>query len=124
MGKQTIDNLKAAYAGESMARNYYSFFASVAKKEGWQEIAEIFEETARNEKEHAEVILKLLGGIKGSKENLLASIEKESYEWKDMYRNLSVLPGKRERPKLQPFLLLSSMWSSIMPNASESCLNC
>lgn len=85
MGKQTIDNLKAAYAGESMARNYYTFFASVARKEGWQEIAEVFEETARNEKEHAEVILKLLGSIKGSKENLLASIEKESFEWKDMY---------------------------------------
>lgn len=85
MNKKTVDNLKAAYAGESMARNYYTFFASVAKKEGWHEIAEIFEETARNEKEHAEVILKLLGGIKGTKENLLASFDKESYEWKDMY---------------------------------------
>lgn len=85
MSKQTVDNLKAAFAGESMARNYYTFFASVARKEGWHEIAEIFEETARNEKEHAEVILKLLGDIKGSKENLLASIDKESYEWQDMY---------------------------------------
>lgn len=85
MSKQTVDNLKAAYAGESMARNYYTFFASVARKEGWLEIAEVFEETARNEKEHAETILKLLGDIKGSKENLLASIDKESYEWKDMY---------------------------------------
>lgn len=83
--RKTEDNLKAAYAGESMARNYYTFFAHMARKEGWLKIAEIFEETANNEKEHAEVILKLLRGINDSRENLKASIDKESYEYKDMY---------------------------------------
>lgn len=102
MSKQTVDNLKAAFAGESMARNYYTFFASVARKEGWHEIAEVFEETAQNEKEHAEVILKLLGDIKGTKENLLASIAKESYEWKDMYpefERLAKAEGEQEAAK-------------------------
>lgn len=85
MAKQTVDNLKAAYAGESQARNYYTFWASVARKEGWLKIAEIFEETAKNEKEHAEVILKLLKGINSSKENLQNAIDKELYEYNDMY---------------------------------------
>jgi len=85
MSKQTIDNLKAAFAGESQARNKYTFFASVARKEGWLEIAEIFEETAKNEQEHAEIILKLLKGIGDSKFNLQAAIDGETYEWEDMY---------------------------------------
>lgn len=85
MSKQTVDNLKAAYAGESQARNFYTFWANVAKKEGWLKIAEIFEETAKNEKEHAEVILKLLNGINPSAENLKVAIDKESYEYKEMY---------------------------------------
>jgi rubrerythrin len=85
VGNQTIDNLKAAYAGESQARNYYTFWAGVARKEGWLRIAEIFEETAKNEKEHAEVILKLLKGINDSAENLKVAIDKETYEYQDMY---------------------------------------
>lgn len=85
MSNQTEDNLKAAFAGESQARNKYTFFASVARKEGWLEIAEIFEETANNEKEHAEIILKLLKGIGDSKANLKAAIAGESYEYEDMY---------------------------------------
>ncbi|MFZ5639809.1 MAG: rubrerythrin [Bacillota bacterium] len=85
MAEKTIENLKAAFAGESQARNKYTFFASVARKEGWLEIAEIFEETAKNEKEHAEIILKLLKGIGDSKQNLQAAIDGESYEWEDMY---------------------------------------
>jgi len=85
MADKTIENLKTAFAGESQARNKYTFFASVARKEGWLEIAEIFEETAKNEKEHAEVIFKLLKGIGASKQNLQAAIEGESYEFEDMY---------------------------------------
>ena len=85
MEKQTEDNLKAAYAGESQARNYYTFFAGVARQEGWLKVAEVFEETAKNEKEHAEIILKLLKGLLGSGDNLKAAIEKESYEFKEMY---------------------------------------
>lgn len=83
--KRTVANLLAAFAGESQARNKYTFFASVAKKEGWLEIAEIFEETARNEKEHAEVILKLLKGIGDSSFNLKKAIDGESFEYQDMY---------------------------------------
>ncbi|MTI81727.1 MAG: rubrerythrin family protein [Firmicutes bacterium] len=85
MAKQTTENLKAAYAGESQARNYYTFWAGVAKKEGWLKVAEIFQETANNEKEHAEQLLKLLKGINGTKENLQAAIDKETYEYEDMY---------------------------------------
>lgn len=85
MSKQTMDNLKAAFAGESQARNKYTFYASVARKEGWLKVAEVFEETASNEKEHAEVIFKLLKGIGDSKANLLAAIEGETYEYHDMY---------------------------------------
>ena len=85
MSKRTIENLKAAFAGESQARNKYTFFASVAKKEGWFEIAEIFEETARNEEEHAKLILKLLKGIGDSKANLQVAIDGEDYEHQSMY---------------------------------------
>lgn len=85
MGEKTTKNLLAAFAGESQARNKYTFFASVAKKEGLLEVAELFEEAAKNEKEHAEIILKLLKGIGDSKANLKAAIEGESYEFKDMY---------------------------------------
>ncbi|MHB1418610.1 MAG: rubrerythrin family protein [Bacillota bacterium] len=85
MTQKTMDNLKAAYAGESQARNFYTFWAAVAKKEGWLQIAEIFEETAKNEQEHAEIILKLLGGIKDSSTHLKEAIGKETYEYQDMY---------------------------------------
>ncbi len=82
---KTEANLKSAYAGESQARNYYTFWAAVARKEGWLKIAEIFEETAHNEKEHAEVILKLLNGIKDSSTNLQSAVEKETFEYQNMY---------------------------------------
>lgn len=85
MAEKTVENLKAAFAGESQARNKYTFFAAVARKEGWLEIAEIFEETAKNEKEHAEIILKLLKGIADSRQNLLVAIEGEYYEFENMY---------------------------------------
>lgn len=82
---KTEENLWAAFAGESQARNKYDFFAKVARKEGYEKLAEFFEETARNEQEHAKLIFKLLKGIGGSKKNLQAAIEGETYEYTDMY---------------------------------------
>ena len=85
MSKKTVENLKAAFAGESQARNKYTFFAKVARKEGYPIIADIFEEAAEHEKKHAEIILKLLAGIGDTKENLKEAIAGETYEYKDMY---------------------------------------
>ena len=86
-GTKTEQNLKAAFAGESEARNKYSYFASKAKKDGYEQIAAIFEETANNEKEHAKMWFKLLEGgeVKSTPENLLAAAEGENYEWTNMY---------------------------------------
>lgn len=84
-GTKTEKNLLEAFAGESMARNKYTYFASKAKKEGYEQIAALFEETALNEKEHAKIWFKLLGGIGSTAENLKAAAEGENYEWTDMY---------------------------------------
>ena len=86
-GTKTEANLQAAFAGESQARNKYTYFASKAKKEGFVQIAAIFEETAKNEQEHAKLWYKLLNGgkISSTAENLLAAAEGENYEWTDMY---------------------------------------
>ena len=84
-GSKTEKNLRAAFSGESEARNKYTYFASVAKKEGYQQIAAIFEETANNEKEHAKMWFKELKALGNTKENLLAAAEGENYEWTDMY---------------------------------------
>ncbi len=84
-GTKTEQNLMTAFAGESQARNKYTYFASVARKEGYVQIANIFEETANNEKEHAKMWFKLLGGIGNTEANLEAAAEGENYEWTDMY---------------------------------------
>ena len=84
-GTKTEQNLHAAFAGESQARNKYTYLASVAKKEGYNQIAAIFEETAANEKEHAKMWFKLLSGIGDTTANLKAAAEGENYEWTDMY---------------------------------------
>ncbi|MDY2625814.1 MAG: rubrerythrin family protein [Coriobacteriales bacterium] len=84
-GTQTEKNLQAAYAGESEARNKYTYFASVARKEGYMQICELFEKTANNEKEHAKLWFKELDGIADTKANLQAAAEGENYEWTDMY---------------------------------------
>jgi len=85
-GSKTEANLKTAFAGESQARNKYSYFASKAKKEGYVQIAAIFEETAANEKEHAKLWYKLLnGGIGSTADNLKEAADGENYEWTDMY---------------------------------------
>ena len=85
-GTKTEANLQTAFAGESMARNKYTYFASKAKKDGYVQIAKIFEETAANEKEHAKIWFKLLnGGIDDTITNLKAAAAGENYEWTDMY---------------------------------------
>ena len=84
-GSKTEKNLMAAFAGESQARNKYTYFASVAKKEGYEQIAAIFEATANNEKEHAKMWFKELGELGNTAQNLLAAAEGENYEWTDMY---------------------------------------
>jgi rubrerythrin len=84
-GSKTEANLKAAFSGESEARNKYTYFASVAKKEGYEQIAAIFLETAENEKEHAKLHLKYLNGIGDTISNLADAAAGENYEWTDMY---------------------------------------
>ena len=86
-GSKTEQNLMTAFAGESQARNKYTYFASKAKKEGYEQIAAIFQETADNEKEHAKMWFKLLNGgeIGTTAENLNAAADGENYEWTDMY---------------------------------------
>ncbi|MCL2177786.1 MAG: rubrerythrin family protein [Firmicutes bacterium] len=87
-GTKTEQNLHEAFAGQSMARNKYWYFASVAKKEGYEQIAEIFTKTAENEKEHAKMWFKFLGGIGNTLENLKAAAKGENYEWTDMYARM------------------------------------
>ena len=90
-GSKTEQNLMTAFAGESQARNKYTYFASKAKKEGYEQIAAIFQETADNEKEHAKLWFKLLNGgeIGTTEENLKAAAEGENYEWTDMYERMA-----------------------------------
>lgn len=84
-GSKTEKNLMVAFAGESQARNKYTYFASVAKKEGYEQIAEIFTNTAENEKEHAKLWFKAIGALGDTKENLLHAADGENYEWTEMY---------------------------------------
>lgn len=95
-GSQTEKNLAAAFAGESQARNKYTYFASKAKKEGYEQISAIFLETADNEKEHAKLWFKYLegGDIKSTAENLVAAAAGENYEWTDMYKTFGDVAEK------------------------------
>jgi len=88
-GTKTEKNLLAAFAGESQARNKYTYFASVARKEGYEQIAAIFEATANNEKEHAKLWFKALGELGDTAANLLKAAEGENYEWTDMYESFA-----------------------------------
>ena len=88
-GTKTEKNLLEAFAGESQARNKYTYFASVAKKAGYEQIAAMFLKTAENEKEHAKLWFKALGGVGTTEENLLAAAEGENAEWTDMYDRLA-----------------------------------
>ena len=88
-GTQTEKNLEAAFAGESQARNKYTYFASVAKKEGYEQMSALFLKTAENEKEHAKLWFKELNGIGTTSENLSDAADGENYEWTDMYENFA-----------------------------------
>ncbi|MEA4923441.1 MAG: rubrerythrin family protein [Eubacteriaceae bacterium] len=88
-GTKTFENLMTAFAGESQARNKYTFYASKAKKEGYVQIQKLFEETAGNEKEHAELWFKLAHGIGTTEENLIDAAEGENYEWTEMYKEMA-----------------------------------
>jgi rubrerythrin len=88
-GTKTLENLMAAFAGESQARNKYTYYASKAKKEGYEQIAELFTETANQEKEHAKIWFKLFHGIGDTMENLKDAAQGENDEWKDMYPRMA-----------------------------------
>lgn len=88
-GSKTEANLLAAFSGESQARTKYTFFASQAKNDGYEQISAIFSETADNEKEHAKIWFKLLSGIGDTEENLISAAEGENYEWTDMYKGFA-----------------------------------
>jgi len=99
-GTETEKNLLAAFAGESQARNKYTYFASKAKKDGFEQIAAIFEETANNEKEHAKLWFKELEGIGDTAQNLAAAADGENYEWTDMYEGFAKTAEKEGFPVL------------------------
>ena len=99
-GTETEKNLKTAFSGESEARNKYTFFASVAKKEGYDQIAALFQKTADNEKEHAKMWFKELKGIGDTAHNLEAAAEGENYEWTDMYAGFAETAEKEGFPEL------------------------
>ena len=99
-GTQSEKNLEAAFAGESQARNKYTFFASKAKKEGFEQIAALFLETAENEKEHAKLWFKELNGIGDTAQNLAAAADGENYEWTDMYEGFAKTAEEEGFPEL------------------------
>ncbi len=99
-GTQTEKNLEAAFAGESQARNKYTYFASKAKKDGFEQIAALFLKTAENEKEHAKLWFKELNGIGDTRENLIAAAEGENHEWTDMYKGFAETAEAEGFPEL------------------------
>ena len=99
-GTKTEQNLRAAFSGESEARNKYTYFASVAKKEGYEQISALFLKTAENEKEHAKMWFKELGALGGTAENLLHAAEGENYEWTDMYATFAKEADEEGFPEL------------------------
>ena len=99
-GTQTEENLKKAFAGESQARNKYTYFASVAKKEGYEQMSALFLKTADNEKEHAKIWFKELLGIGTTTENLEEAAKGENYEWTDMYKEFAETAEKEGFPEL------------------------
>ena len=109
-GTQTEKNLEAAFAGESQARNKYTYFASAAKKEGYQQIAALFEKTAANEKEHAKMWFKELEGIGDTADNLADAAAGENYEWTDMYAGFAKTADEEGFPELaEKFRLVAAI---------------
>ena len=99
-GTKTEQNLMAAFAGESQARNKYDYYASKAKKDGFEQIAAIFQETANNEKEHAKLWFKLFHGINSTLDNLLDAAAGENYEWTEMYKEFANIADKEGFPEI------------------------
>lgn len=99
-GTKTYENLMNAFAGESQARNKYSYYASKAKKDGYVQIAALFEETANNEKEHAKLWFKLAHGIGTTEENLLDAAAGENYEWTEMYKEMAETAREEGFPEI------------------------
>ena len=118
---KTTENLKAAFAGESQARNKYTFFAEVARQEGYHYIAKIFEETAENEKQHAKDHLQLLNGIGDTAANLKEAFGGEDYEVKACIRDLLKRPKKREKPRLLSHL---NRWPKSKRTTERDITNC
>jgi len=109
-GTQTEKNLEAAFAGESQARNKYTYFASKAKKEGFEQIAALFLKTADNEKEHAKMWFKELSGLGDTAENLAQAADGENYEWTDMYTGFAETAEKEGFPELaEKFRMVSAI---------------
>ena len=109
-GTQTEKNLRTAFSGESEARNKYTFFASVARKQGFEQIAALFLKTAENEKEHAKLWFKELNGIGTTAENLLSAANGENYEWTDMYEGFAKTAEEEGFPELaQRFRLVGAV---------------
>ena len=109
-GTQTEKNLRAAFSGESEARNKYTFFASVARKQGFEQIAALFLKTAENEKEHAKLWFRELNGIGTTAENLLSAANGENYEWMDMYESFAKTAEEEGFPELaQRFRLVGAV---------------
>lgn len=109
-GTQTEKNLRAAFSGESEARNKYTFFASVARKQGFEQIAALFLKTAENEKEHAKLWFRELNGIGSTAENLLSAANGENYEWTDMYEGFAKTAEEEGFPELaQRFRLVGQI---------------
>lgn len=106
-GSKTEANLWKAFAGESQARNKYTYYAGKARKEGYEQIAAIFEETAGNEKEHAKLWFKALGGINSTAENLVDAAEGEHYEWTDMYKEME------ETAREEGFIALADQFAAV-----------
>ena len=120
-GTQSEKNLMTAFAGESEARNKYTFFASVAKKQGFEQIAALFLKTADNEKEHAKLWFKELNGIGDTADNLKAAAAGENYEWTDMYDSFAKTAEEEGFPELAA---RSAWWEplkSITKSAIEPC---
>ncbi len=113
-GTQTEKNLEIAFAGESQARNKYTYFASVAKKEGYEQIAALFQNTADNEKEHAKLWFKELKGIGNTAQNLAAAADGENYEWTDMYA------GFAETAEAEGFPELAAKFRGWLPSKSAT----
>ena len=120
-GTQTEKNLQAAFAGESQARSKYTFFASVAKKQGYEQIAALFLKTADNEKEHAKLWFKELAGIGDTAENLAAAAEGENYEWTDMYDGFAKTAEAEGFRSWRPASAWSVRLSAIMRSAIAPC---